>query len=63
MAKRRPRCNNCNRKPARLESHFCSNRCAAEWADLMLEGFWFCHSCNEWLDVDQEWHEQHCGHR
>ena len=51
----RPRCYACGKKRVRRGSRFCSNRCAAEWAEELASGnddAW-CIGCQEWVgEVD-----------
>lgn len=50
----RPQCYHMCGKPARLpKSHFCSDKCASEWAEVMREGNEddYCFLCQEWANV------------
>lgn len=49
----RPRCYSCGEKRVRPGSRFCSNRCAAMWAEELAAGnddAW-CDGCQEWTSV------------
>lgn len=52
MAKKstKPLCVTCHEKPVRKGSYFCSQKCAAEWADELYAG-----NENLWCEVCQEW--------
>lgn len=63
MARKRtkPRCYHGCDKPARKNGRFCSQKCAAEFAEELVLGNddkW-CSNCQEW--VDNEGHE--CSHK
>lgn len=52
MRKGRPICYACYERPARKGSRFCTQRCAAEWADALAAGnsdAW-CPACQKWVE-------------
>ena len=51
----KPRCYNCNERPAPAGSYFCSNKCARIWAEEIKLGddeAW-CGHCRAWVSPDQ----------
>lgn len=52
----KPRCMNCERKPHRLNSLFCSNKCGCEFADELNanEDSVWCPNKKIWSSVDTE---------
>lgn len=52
MTAQQARCYQCRDEPARPGSRFCSESCAAVWAEAFahtLEDAW-CPQCNDWLE-------------
>lgn len=49
-------CYSCGRKKARPHSYFCSQRCAAEWADEIAGGneVAWCPTCKNWVGYGPE---------
>lgn len=59
---RRPRCYGCRERPARVDSLFCSNRCAADFAEALAQGngdVW-CSVCCEWRGPHELTEEGYC---
>lgn len=55
---------NCG-KPSRLpKSHFCSDKCASEWAETMIEGNGdeWCSFCQVWIN-DNAQHKDSCPNK
>lgn len=52
---KRPVCFECHSRPARADSRFCSQKCAAAWADEWLQGFddGYCPKCGEWVTTEK----------
>jgi len=55
----KPKCYYCQGKKARKNSFFCSQKCAALYADEILEGYEmvYCYHCQHWYIDD---HLTHC---
>jgi len=56
---RRPRCYGCGERPIRQASFFCTQRCAADYAEEIALGndIAWCPSCNDWVDL----HDGRCS--
>lgn len=51
VKRHRPPCLGCLDKPAKHRSHFCTQKCAALWAEELNQSTAWCPQCKEWQDT------------